>query len=892
MAESATIDSVIRRDNKPSPTTLPPLSFPALDEPHHHSPPADGSASETDDDFYGEDDAVVIQPAMSPAVTRLTSPKTPAAEKAAAMGQTVQGYFDIVGGSKDESSSGEDTPKHQDQTQEKPSEGPATATKRSSTTRIPPPQPVIMERLPTPWRAGPKEMIVASSNAPVPKAAATTALTTSAHRRTSSAGTEALRRLSKALPSISLPSSFIPNLLSSPSFFSNSFSSSKSDKSDSRDSTPVASPRLQSHQSPPLNPSRHAATFSVVSPPRPQASRQGSNRAADAPLHSSAVPRRSLAVRRSTSDESLLYHSLSRMSSFGDDQRFTHIREQVNSRFKAIVDSFDTPSFKLPSIPSTLSLKSPLKKTEFTMDEVSRGPKDTLDTVLEGLTGDLVIMGGYRGSILRSAEPPHRQLWVPIKVGLNVRKVNLEVGLDPEDEERMEESIIPSGMLKNIGPVDISKRLFKKLRECENYRTGKLRVHDYGYDWRLSPHLLSRKLVDFLKTLPSNQGESPSGAFVIAHSLGGMITRHAVNQMPHLFSGVIYAGSPQRCINILGPLRNGDAVLLNEKVLTAHVNFSLRTTFVFLPEDGFCFIDKVTGEEYPIDFFNPDDWVKYRLCPSVGGPALPPFVKRPGPLGSLLSLPDSLSLNRGRSSSEASTAPPRKLTKDRTLAPQMDGSSSATTGHNGEQPNAHSHPHQNQQNAPVARRTNSPPKRRSNSKPDAETAPADADAAPALSSAAQQRNYAYLKRVLAETKRFRAESQHDPRHQAADAYPPIAVIYGKGTPTCMGARVAAREAIPCSDVYDHLAFGSGDGVVLARWAMPPAGYEIVRGGRISTDKGHISILGDFHAVGRAVASVLRGREKGIGLGRGAGTASDAVEDRGLRGDDDGGRIVV
>ena len=56
---------------------------------------------------------------------------------------------------------------------------------------------------------------------------------------------------------------------------------------------------------------------------------------------------------------------------------------------------------------------------------------------LSQLEGDIVILGGYRGSILRSAQPPHRQLWAPVKVGLNIRKVDLEVGLDPEDDERV-----------------------------------------------------------------------------------------------------------------------------------------------------------------------------------------------------------------------------------------------------------------------------------------------------------------------------------------------------------------------------------------------------------------------------------------------------------------------
>src|SRR4051812_44252047 len=67
------------------------------------------------------------------------------------------------------------------------------------------------------------------------------------------------------------------------------------------------------------------------------------------------------------------------------------------------------------------------------------------------------------------------------------------------------------------------------------------------YDWRLSPHLLSERLADFLKPLPSNQPGFPAaerGVLVIAHSLGGLITRHVVNKHPELFSGVVYAGTP------------------------------------------------------------------------------------------------------------------------------------------------------------------------------------------------------------------------------------------------------------------------------------------------------------------------------------------------------------
>ncbi|KAL9062817.1 MAG: hypothetical protein Q9157_008611, partial [Trypethelium eluteriae] len=399
-------------------------------------------------------------------------------------------------------------------------------------------------------------------------------------------------------------------------------------------------------------------------------------------------------LRRVTSDESLrLQRSISRVSSLGDDSRFENVSEQVNSRLRAIKDSWQDSNIRLPNIsisnfgfgsfrqdgsplpptgnlannstpriyrPKSLSLSSSthLKraldnslgstsskttpeppKSGGGMSSGSAASHPCFTRALEELEGDLVILGGYRGSVLRSAEPPNRQLWVPIKVGLNLRKVDLQVGLEPEDEENMEERIIPGGMLNHIGPVDMSRRLFKRLRASENARKGKLRIWDYGYDWRLSPHLLSRKLVQYLGKLPSNQSNVPKekrGAIVIAHSLGGLITRHAINQHPDLFSGVVYAGVPTTCINILGPLRNGDDVLFSSKVLTAQVNFTIRTSYALLPLDGRCFIDKHTKEEYPVDFFDVQTWIDNCLTP-VLAPPLPPLAPASnGPIEGLL----------------------------------------------------------------------------------------------------------------------------------------------------------------------------------------------------------------------------------------------------------------
>ncbi|PHH85308.1 hypothetical protein CDD83_614 [Cordyceps sp. RAO-2017] len=674
--------------------------------------------------------------------------------------------------------------------------------------------------------------------------------------RSKSTGQEALKKLQKAFPSLAMPTHLLPSLPTS--FFSNFTGDHK-----------------QNHGSS----TRQADNPATAPGPVTQRARPATGRDSSATNTRTRQASRPAVLRRVTSDDSILYHSLSRASSLGDDERFHDVREMVNIRLMALKDSLpEVPNFKMPSLAklqaasrvSSISLNglfsgfsddaTTSRSTDNDRDSPgassAAAPKENaataLDRVLEDLAGDIVILGGYRGSVLRSAEPPHQQLWAPVKLGFNMRKANLEVGLEDEDEETMEQCIIPSGMLKHIGPIDISRKLFKRLRSCQNARSGKLRVWDYGYDWRLSPALSSRKLLEFIKTLPSNRPDvSPEsrGATVIAHSLGGLITRHAVNQRPDLFAGVLFAGVPQRCINILGPFRNGDAVLFNEKLLTAQVNFSIRTSFVLLPDDGFCFINKETGEEYPVDFFNPDDWVKWRLSPCVAS-VLPPYNRDRQQMSSPLSslFPNSL-LKGGRSDKKAVDGPgssgnnDRKaaqpglvagpLHKDRIIAPQLDTETHAAR----------------------------PTPQQQSSRPPSPSAP-DRD-----------RYVRYLGRTLAATRKFRRELAHRPAHESSNAYPPHAVLYGKSIPTVYAAQVPNQDAMLCSDAYDDLLFRPGDGVVLAREAMLPEGYALVRHGRVSTERGHLTMLGDMPAVGLALRALLRGRRKGIGLGSGHAVAA-------------------
>lgn len=421
----------------------------------------DEEASPSDDaedslDIDQDDIQSFIQPALSPVATRLTLPKTPAAEKAAAMDKLPGGgLFGIVENVPVARSKYLLPPQQPGHGAITPPSSPRARQQRGFTLSQLPSGLPSMSKFPSPWVSGPKELVVEHETGS--KSSMASVFGQNRHQRSSSGGQDTLKRLREVLPSISLPSFF-----SGPSPAKNTESNNAKEPVASSDGTVESKQRYSSMGYP-----TSQDTFTTADP----ISRSGEGALISRPPSSirSSRPR---VIRRSTSDESMLYHSLSRVSSYGDDERWNHIREQRNSRFKAITDSWDRPTFRLPQLPQLPNIiPAPLKKhplLNFETSEASHSDQlrsmsisdnrdstlSELDRALDTLTGDVVVMGGYRGSVLRSTRTK-RQVWVPVKLGLNIRKVNLEVGLDPEDEERMEETIYPSGMLQNIGPVDI-----------------------------------------------------------------------------------------------------------------------------------------------------------------------------------------------------------------------------------------------------------------------------------------------------------------------------------------------------------------------------------------------------------------------------------------------------
>ena len=433
-----------------------------------------------------------------------------------------------------------------------------------------------------------------------------------------------------------------------------------------------------------------------------------------------------------------------------------------------------------------------------------RRPKDPFEC-LSG--GDVVLLGGYQGSILRDAKTK-KMLWVPlVRACLNLRKVNLAIPLDEDADEHTEATVVPDGILTKLGPFDFSNKLVTKLRQLE--KQGKCRVHLFDYDWRISPHLISQRFQEFLQRLPCNHrgmaGQEASGALVLAHSMGGLIAHHVLQSKPHLFSGVVYCSTPfLHCVNILGSLKRGELLFANRDILSAAVNFSMRSSFIFLPESGEFFINRRTRENYILDFFDSQTWVEYGLSPCVSDVGL---------------TPDHAS--RSLHPTKASCMP---VTRRRSLQDDV-GLEMAT--------------YQTEKSAMTHSQRYLEPHMQSVALDCKNYQPRD------------KREHAieYLKRTLEQTRKYKRELFAEP----TAAIPPIAVVYAVNTPTVRGALVESTDDIKTGNWW-NLSYGPGDGVVLAKAAQLPSGFSAVA--RIKTHQGHVQIMNDLKAIGAAIEAVI------------------------------------
>lgn len=469
--------------------------------------------------------------------------------------------------------------------------------------------------------------------------------------------------------------------------------------------------------------------------------------------------------------------------------------------------------------------------------------ENTYESVFNEVDGPIVVLGGYRGSILRDAKT-RKRVWIPLKAGLNLRKINLLLGPSDADELHASDYILPDGVLKNIGPFDICKKFIKKL--SNNPRAT---VKEFGYDWRVSLSLSSDKLIECMEELYNREGKR---VIVVAHSMGGLVAHGAMQKRPELFRGIVYVGSPSECLNILGPIRYGDSVMFSDKILTFETNFMMRSSFSFLPLHGRVFSNKETGEFYDLDYFNPDTWVEYNLNPLVSS------TRKNNEEAKLTTDDETMvedSDDSVKQNSHGLKSPIGSISSRIKLIPS------------GIIPNAII------PNGINLNGINLKPKPSYLTNLQMEKRHKDGRLSPVISSESDiwadfkfsisfDDAYDYLSRTLKQTKEhmLSLEYRDDLKHK----YPPMAVVYGDTVPSVRGSNVRSLQDIKDGNYYEFF-YGRGDGVVHTKWLMPETkGFQLFDSdtekghivGKFASNSGHVDLMSDLPAMAKALDAIL------------------------------------
>lgn len=123
-------------------------------------------------------------------------------------------------------------------------------------------------------------------------------------------------------------------------------------------------------------------------------------------------------------------------------------------------DDERTPNSILEDFRNTTKPANPVARTilfqltflswlAFRFGKISSYVRSFIVPALMRYEGDLVILGGFRGSFLRDANT-HKILWITAKASGNLRKYDLSLPLGPDGEKVAKERVIPDKYVRTI----------------------------------------------------------------------------------------------------------------------------------------------------------------------------------------------------------------------------------------------------------------------------------------------------------------------------------------------------------------------------------------------------------------------------------------------------------
>ncbi len=114
---------------------------------------------------------------------------------------------------------------------------------------------------------------------------------------------------------------------------------------------------------------------------------------------------------------------------------------------------------------------------------------------------------------------------------------DLRLEIDPITLEPRPSNLVTTGIARRAGGVDFYGRILATLANAAGFRAavpgtaavrGEKRYYVFAYDWRQDNVVTVRKLDEFIETIRSDYGTPDLKVDIIAHSMGGLITRYFI----------------------------------------------------------------------------------------------------------------------------------------------------------------------------------------------------------------------------------------------------------------------------------------------------------------------------------------------------------------------------
>ncbi|KAJ3045656.1 hypothetical protein HDV00_007782 [Rhizophlyctis rosea] len=223
------------------------------------------------------------------------------------------------------------------------------------------------------------------------------------------------------------------------------------------------------------------------------------------------------------------------------------------------------------------------------------------------LTGNVVVIHGFGGArLVDTGSEGIPTVWNGTLTGKGT--FDLPIGVEGGQKDRVR----AVGFLQDAPGNPFYTSFLDKLKILED--DGKIKLHLFYFDWRRDNVYTSKLLSSRLDAI---RDETKQPSVIFAHSMGSVITLHAIHNHPNptsVIRGVIFAG---------GPFNGNIGGLVQQSTpSTTLFPFLVRSTWNYQPFDKRGVIDKTTGQDILLDLYQDSTWINNNFVPLLRNSSL------------------------------------------------------------------------------------------------------------------------------------------------------------------------------------------------------------------------------------------------------------------------------